>query len=419
MTDERLNVLEWYAANRAEVAVLRDPNALFGLGLLDQIGATPRQAFQNDLGWEDARLDATIEKLYGAGFVSTQGTTIAITPRGQQFLIEIGLRAPLPPSSLPEEKPKPEPPRDLPEGGARNSPGAAGGAKTPLWLYAMIGVLVLGAILIFGVLASFAGGARPTPTSTHSAFVSPTPTHAVIPTNTVRVIVSTPIASATRTPTRRVVRSTATPTPTRTSFSIPESSVIFFAKPTTINFGKCATLGWAVTNAQEIFLENRAVLPRDTQQVCPTETTTYTLTVLAWNGAKQLHTVQVTVTRVRNELFWTVFPKNVPTGDSRILWALVYAVDESAIVENVLDGFGEFRNTDPELDKLTYDPKKALQMLAEANYDGQGVYIAAHDDDLSRKAAEYIQKFLGAIDVPAKVTSGLDSQTTIYVGPAQ
>lgn len=82
-----------------------------------------------------------------------------------------------------------------------------------------------------------------------------------------------------------------TPTPTRPN-GAPQI-LTFTAQPTSIQSGACATLSWQTTNASTVLLEGAGAAAQGTQQVCPTETHTYTL--IAVSASSQQATQQVTV----------------------------------------------------------------------------------------------------------------------------
>ena len=112
----------------------------------------------------------------------------------------------------------------------------------------------------------------------------PTPTPTTAPT-------STPTATPTSTP-----KPTNTPAPTST----PQKPVVSFsAIPDHVEHpGDCVKLRWSVERASEVFLvypngNQEGVIGQEERQVCPTETSAYTLKVLAPGGNE---TVEVVVT---------------------------------------------------------------------------------------------------------------------------
>ncbi len=112
----------------------------------------------------------------------------------------------------------------------------------------------------------------------------PTPTPTTAPT-------STPTATPTSTP-----KPTNTPAPTAT----PQKPVVSFsATPDYVEHpGDCVTLSWSVERASEVFLvypngNQVGVVGQEERLVCPTETSAYTLKVLAPGGNE---TVEVVVT---------------------------------------------------------------------------------------------------------------------------
>ncbi len=65
------------------------------------------------------------------------------------------------------------------------------------------------------------------------------------------------------------------------------------ADSTSLQAGQCTTLRWASGNIQSIFLNGEGVTGNENRQVCPSQTTTYTLIANASNGGLQR---QITVT---------------------------------------------------------------------------------------------------------------------------
>jgi DNA-binding beta-propeller fold protein YncE len=259
MSQDNFNLLEYYASHRKDVAILRDPQAMFALGFLDSVGPTPRAILQSDLGVEPSQLDGTVDQLYKAGFLSTQGSTLAVTPQGHQFLLDMGLAGPLPPPSSPNES-QPEPPAGGPARVALE-PAPAG---TPWLLYGLIAALIIGALGVFGIFVSRPGRDDPTRTG----FETTVPPTRVPPT----------IAPQTRT------------TP------VGSDSVIGMdAGPLTIKLGDCGRVSWAATNAREVFLNNKPVRETGVETVCPTETTVYILTVITNDNQKLTETRTITV----------------------------------------------------------------------------------------------------------------------------
>lgn len=378
MAASDFNLLEWYAAHRGEVAVLRDPAALFALGLLDHVGETPRGELQQDLGVDAAQLDRTIEQLYAAGFVTTRGTTLAVTPSGKQFLTEIGLRGPLPPPTASENPPQtPKPPTPLTEPPpAKPLPPAP---RMSFWLWAVIAILVIGIVVVAGVLLRDRGAPPPTgqsPTRGRPTGVVPSPT----------------------------------------PFIEPGTEIVFQAEPAHVALGDCAILAWQVSNAHEVYLNNQPVNLRDRDRVCPKETTTYTLTVISPSGEKQTETIDVIVTQPQTNYVWAIVSQDPPFDDPRIRNAMAHAIDEPAIAGAVLQGNGTLRSTDPKLNELENDLGRAQQLSKEAGYEGQPVFIVPNQDRTSVEIANQIAKYLAGAGFDARLVT-VESRATILVGP--
>lgn len=129
-----LNLLEQYAANRAEIAVLRDPQALFALGFLDSAqSATPVQ-LASDFGLDSIALQALVDKLNHAGLVNTHNQVLTVSAAGKTLLQQLGLSAPpVPPQNSSPESASPIKPT-----------GGAGG----LLSVGMLGLLVAGVLVL-------------------------------------------------------------------------------------------------------------------------------------------------------------------------------------------------------------------------------------------------------------------------------
>lgn len=74
------------------------------------------------------------------------------------------------------------------------------------------------------------------------------------------------------------------------------AAVNFSANPTSIAQGQCSTLRWDVEGAREVYFEGVGVTGHEQQQECPTQTTTYTLTVVFPDGSARNYTAKVDVT---------------------------------------------------------------------------------------------------------------------------
>ncbi len=76
-------------------------------------------------------------------------------------------------------------------------------------------------------------------------------------------------------------------------------------------------------------------------------------------------------------VFFIADDEDLPTHDVRVRQALNYAVDVDAIIENLLGGYGSriaspigpgYLGYDPDVEPYSYDPDKALELLAAAGY---------------------------------------------------
>jgi len=123
---------------------------------------------------------------------------------------------------------------------------------------------------------------------------------------------------------------------TVSTITIPNVTVNRFdANPPNVTVGQCAIISWDVANAETITItpgvqtNNR---PQGTAQVCPTATTTYTLTATNATNAKQANaSITVTVNAVPATsaaiLRFDAVPTNITKGESSTLqWATSNAV---------------------------------------------------------------------------------------------
>lgn len=75
----------------------------------------------------------------------------------------------------------------------------------------------------------------------------------------------------------------------------PEPSVTFLASDLVVDAGGCTTLEWTSEGALRLYLDGRGVDPDGTQEVCPTEPTTYTLVAALPDGQEVSRQVAVDV----------------------------------------------------------------------------------------------------------------------------
>lgn len=72
-------------------------------------------------------------------------------------------------------------------------------------------------------------------------------------------------------------------------------TINFWADSYTVAPGQCTTLRWDVQGVQAVFLNEQGVAGQSSQQVCPNQTTTYTLRVVMNDGSQQTRQVTITV----------------------------------------------------------------------------------------------------------------------------
>lgn len=144
---------------------------------------------------------------------------------------------------------------------------------------------------------------EPVPTQTPAATSTPTPTSKPgippdPPTPTSTPHSEMPIPTATPQP----------PAPLPTDTPLPPAQVSFTADLTHLTVGECTTLRWEVENATAVFLNGEGVVGHDGRQVCPSETTLYTLRVQAPAGDLERH-ITIDVTALPT---WTSTPDTTP-----------------------------------------------------------------------------------------------------------
>jgi hypothetical protein len=73
------------------------------------------------------------------------------------------------------------------------------------------------------------------------------------------------------------------------------ATVSFVANPTSIQAGQCSTVRWDVEGVREVYFEGAGVTGHEERQMCPGQTTTYTLHVIFRDGSTQDYTATVNV----------------------------------------------------------------------------------------------------------------------------
>lgn len=98
-----------------------------------------------------------------------------------------------------------------------------------------------------------------------------------------------PTAAPTAEPTA-IIEPTAAPTE-----AAAEMTLLLVAKDLKLDAGACTTLEWESTNARQVYLDGRGVDAQGSGEVCPTETTVYTLSAIDAAGieSKTEATVEV------------------------------------------------------------------------------------------------------------------------------
>jgi hypothetical protein len=92
----------------------------------------------------------------------------------------------------------------------------------------------------------------------------------------------------------------ASPTPTSpppTASPTPPTSpsIDFRADKTDLDVWECTILRWDVENVRAVYLDGRGVVGHGTREVCPNDTTTYTLRVVFNDGSTEDQTLTITL----------------------------------------------------------------------------------------------------------------------------
>lgn len=113
------------------------------------------------------------------------------------------------------------------------------------------------------------------------------------------------------TPTTTTVPTVVTPTPSLT----PEAQV-FTADQTVLSQGQCTVLRWNVAESAQVFLDDEQMPNTTVQEVCPQQSTTYTLTVIFPNAEPINYTVTIGVVTLTPSFTPTPSPTVTPSPTS-------------------------------------------------------------------------------------------------------
>lgn len=83
--------------------------------------------------------------------------------------------------------------------------------------------------------------------------------------------------------------------PTQPNVTFTPSAVFFRADREAVTSGECTTLRWDVQNIRQLKLDDELITDRTEQSVCPTETSTYRLTVDYHDDTQSEHTITIEV----------------------------------------------------------------------------------------------------------------------------
>ena len=160
----------------------------------------------------------------------------------------------------------------------------------------------------------------------------------------------------------------ATPPPPPPPPPAPVPSATLTASPEAIDKGQSATLTWQTTNATDVSIEGIGALqPNGSQQVTPTESTTYTLTAKGAGGT-QTATARVTVNA----------PPPPPPPPAPSL------TDEQLFAQNVKDIYFDYDKADVRPDQQSLVQANAAFLQQHPN---MSVTLEGHCDE--RGSTEY------------------------------
>jgi peptidoglycan-associated lipoprotein len=148
----------------------------------------------------------------------------------------------------------------------------------------------------------------------------------------------------------------------------PSPTASISVNPNTVQAGQSATLSWQTTNATDVSIDGiGAVQPNGTQQVSPTDSTTYHLTAKG-SGGTQEATARITVTQAPP-------PPPPPTTSM---------TDEDLFSQNVKDVYFDYDKSD-----VRGDQQASLQADAQflTQHSNMNVVIEGHCDE--RGSTEY------------------------------
>lgn len=88
---------------------------------------------------------------------------------------------------------------------------------------------------------------------------------------------------------------TAVPTSAATATQAGMTGPNLRADQNSVYYGQCTTIRWDVDNIQAVYFEGQPVIGHDSRQVCPSDTTTYTLMVVLTDGSQRTFPITITV----------------------------------------------------------------------------------------------------------------------------
>jgi len=94
----------------------------------------------------------------------------------------------------------------------------------------------------------------------------------------------------------------AVPVSTAPVVTAAGTNVVFTVDDNSLNPGECTTVRWNVSGSNTVYFADESVTPQGSQEVCPSQSSTYTLLIVDAAGNQRPYTVSVTVTTAAGAL---------------------------------------------------------------------------------------------------------------------
>ncbi len=116
--------------------------------------------------------------------------------------------------------------------------------------------------------------------------------------------------------------------------------------------------------------------------------------------------------------------------DLALRQAILYAIDVDALIDGASDGYGvacktwgcdelgDFQEQWKDEEYYEYDPDKAMELIAESNYNGETLRIVGNNSDLRSKIAQIVQAYLLQVGINAEIMTYDDTLFNTYKNDA-